>query len=147
VSDEVSEILSQICQIKAQYNIEVPGSRRRWPKSVRERVVRLRELKLTIKEIADQTGISAHSIVHWGNGRKFSKIAARPEKDLGHFKAVQVIDVPSSAVPQLAEPQYFAQSGDHKSATVTVTLPHGISLEGASAQFVVQLLRCLECKS
>lgn len=58
-------ILKEIQEITAQWQAEVPGGRKTWPRSIRERVVELYRLGMSAKAVADATGIAYYTVLNW----------------------------------------------------------------------------------
>lgn len=59
------QLVAEIQQIAAQYEQEVPGRRRRWPESIRSRVLALGRLGVTPTKIAGLTDISRATVFLW----------------------------------------------------------------------------------
>ena len=69
------QLVAEIRQISVQYEQEVPGRRRRWPESVRCRVLALGRLGVSPTKISELTAISRATIFLWcsklpGGGRR-----------------------------------------------------------------------------
>lgn len=131
MGDRKSEILAEVSQIIAQYQQEVPGRRRAWPESIKNRVLELQRLGLERKDIAKRTGISYYTIFNWG-------VAKAPR-----FEPVAV--VPSRrALPKAATVTVTPRRHHHRVrptlATVTVTMPGGIRIEGVTVEILLKVL-------
>lgn len=129
-SPNIDQIFDEIRQIRTQYESEVGRARKAWPKSIRERVVRLSRLGLRYKKIAERSGISANTIYTW---------MPRQEK---HSKGeLTLISLPVS-VP---EPQgrHTKKLRHEKTPTVTVKIGDQIKITGLRASEVLRLLRGL----
>lgn len=96
--NEREDNLQKIKQIITQYEAEVPGSRRAWPKSIREPALELIRSGMSAKAVADATGLAYFTVLNW-------------KKRSGEFKAVAVARPATVAVP----------TRNHLAATVTVT--------------------------
>jgi hypothetical protein len=59
------QLVAEIRQISEQYEQEVPGGRRRWPESIRSRVLALGRLGVSPSKIAGLTGISRATVFLW----------------------------------------------------------------------------------
>ncbi len=127
-----TELLDEIRQLITQYRQEVPGRRRAWPESIKNRVLELELMGLERKEIAKRTGISYYTIFNWGAASK------KP-----CFERVTVVRA-RRALPKAATVT-MTKSRPHRVArptltTVTVTMPSGIRIEGVSADVLKALL-------
>lgn len=132
MTEQAHQIFKEIEQIIRQYRQEVPGTRRAWPESVRLRVLRLSDVGLSAKYISEVAGLPYFTILNWIPKDKRRRYR-RPKSDQSvprNFSLVQVKDttpvatvtVPSQAVAIVA--------------TVTVTLPNGIRLDGVTPEFL-----------
>lgn len=54
--NEVEQLVEEIKQIQVQYKREVGGRRKQWPRSIKERVLRLSSAGLKFREIEGRTG-------------------------------------------------------------------------------------------
>ena len=113
-------LLREIAEITKQYKEEVPGGRKTWPRSIRERVVQLYRLGLSAKAVADKTGIAYYTVLNW-------------KKRDPEFKRIKILPLIQSATVTVPESK--------KVATVTVTTPKGLLIEGLTFD---QLLIALE---
>ena len=59
------QLVSEIRQISSQYEQEVPGGRRRWPESIRSRVLALGRLGVAPSKVGDLTGIPRATVFLW----------------------------------------------------------------------------------
>ena len=111
--DERAKILiNEILQIKSQYAREVgPGGRKVWPRAIKDRICELSNLGMTIKSIAEMTGISAETLYVW-------RAVARKSG----FKSLAVVNKKSAI------------------ATVTVATPNGFVIEGLPAGLTIDFL-------
>jgi hypothetical protein len=62
---EVNQLFSEIRQLVVQYKAEVSSVRKPWPRSIKERVVRLSKLGIKNQKIGDETGLSMNTIYSW----------------------------------------------------------------------------------
>lgn len=58
----INEIVNQIRQIKEQYEAQVTGKHKQWPKAIKERIRVLAESGMRPRHIAEVTGISFHTV-------------------------------------------------------------------------------------
>jgi len=133
--ENTAKLIEEIRQITIQYKAEVSGNRKQWPKAIKIRVMQLCALNFTTREIAEQTGVSFHTVAAWKteqNQKKFHPlpvmIEATPKpvtKNIG-----TVTDTKNSK----------ETSKENKSSTVTVTTPDGFILEVGSAKVATEII-------
>jgi hypothetical protein len=136
-----NDLLDEIGQLYEQYCKEVPGRRRPWPESLKSRVLELRGLGLNGRRIAERTKLPYHTVARWvreskSSSFKLMKVAA-PDTTVAP-RATGV-----STVTQRARSRKVATVTDatsEPSATVTMTLPSGVRIEGVSLEFLLSLL-------
>lgn len=58
-------ILKELSEISRQYLVEVPSRRKTWPRSMRERILQLRQLKVRYDEIAAASGVPRTTLYSW----------------------------------------------------------------------------------
>ncbi len=129
---EAERIISEVLQIKSQYQAEVAGSRKQWPRAIKDRV---RELAtghdLSLREISEGTGISYYTIANWTQKDRASKfhqvavVASKPKR----IATVTVARNLKSPKPEIA--------------TVTVKTPDGFLIRVGSARDAGLLLKTL----
>ena len=132
---EVEQIFSEIRQMQDQYRAEVTGKRKTWPKSIRERVIKLSVLGIRTQVIVKETGISLNTIYSW-----VSRGSRKAEKSLSPSF------VPVTIKSQDPNPQAFCTE-THASPTVTVVVNSRIRIEGYPADQVLVLLTGLMVKT
>ena len=126
---EAERLITEIKQIKEQYQIEVGSKRRPWPRSIRERIELLEKLGVRSKVIAMDTGVPYHTILQWQFlKRKKSKAVGFHQLAVKESKSM----VPASAVT--------VTTGPRAVATVTVTTPLGFKIEGP-AEAICKILK------
>ena len=103
------ELLKDIREMTAQYRAEVPGGRKAWPKSIKDRVMELSRMGMRTTAIADATGLTYFTIHGW-------------KKSGAGFHALAVAKPATVTVPIKTQP----------TATVTVTTGNGLRIEGIS---------------
>jgi hypothetical protein len=141
------QTLEEIRQLITQYRNEVPGRRRAWPESIKIRVARLSEFGLTPKEISSHSQLSYYTVLGWvpaehrrryrsrrhqvdGNGT-FSPVQIRAERAI----ATVTVAKSSGRLGRSAGPPFCGRA-PAIIATVTVTLPSGIRIDGVTPQFL-----------
>lgn len=113
---ELEKLLGELAQLQGQYKSEVPGARKAWPRSIKERVAKVAELGVSSAEIARQTKIPYYTIHGWAKSQS--------RKAPGKFREIAVVAARQAPAP----PASVAESG-----TVTVTMPNGCKIEGLSS--------------
>ena len=136
-TSNVAGIFEEIAQIRSQYDAEVGRARKTWPKSIRERVLRLADLGLRAREIAERTGVSGNTIYSWvASGKARNACQA-------------LIDGPSPSF--IALPVQGLKSGtgrghsptDKDIPTVTVKIGNRVEVQGLTVGQVLEVLRGL----
>jgi hypothetical protein len=126
---EAEQLISEIKQIKDQYQIEVGSKRRPWPKSIRERIEVLERLGVRAKTIAGDTGVPYPTILQWQFLRR-KKLKTNEFHQLIVAKPKPAAPAPTVTVK--AEPKFIT--------TVTVITPLGFKVEG-SAEAICKILK------
>lgn len=65
IKERVQQLYSEIRQIYAQYQKEVPKRRRPWPESIRSRVLELWQLGVSSNQIALETSLPPQTMYSW----------------------------------------------------------------------------------
>ncbi len=129
---EAETLISEIKQIRHEYNIEVGSKGKPWPKSIKERVFKLIDLGFTLQSISDDTGIPYYSILNWRHrGKEKAKV-----------QQFQELAVRSNFSGSVAATEN-SQSSCQQSATVTVTNPGGYRIEAIDATDVIKILKAM----
>jgi hypothetical protein len=133
MEDNINEILNELRQICRQYKDEVPGKRRAWPRSVKERVFGLQAQGLSARQIADQISIPCTTILSWNSA----------EKKRGNFLPVKVVRKSSSSTVTVGKSQGLEgkRSSVFTNTTVTVVSPRGIRVEGMPLDAALSLIQ------
>jgi hypothetical protein len=63
--DEIESLLSEINQMREQYVAGVGEGRRKWPRSIKERILKLIDLGLRMRQIAERAGIPYETVCQW----------------------------------------------------------------------------------
>jgi hypothetical protein len=111
--ERAEKLISEIQQIKTQYQTEVGSRRKPWPNSIKERVQQLFEMGYTGFSISKDSGIPYYSVLNW---------KPRAKKPKSSFHAL--------TVPTLKNNQLLM---------VTVQTPKGFHFEGSADSIVVIL--------
>lgn len=107
------ELLQDIREMTAQYRAEIPGGRKAWPNSIREKVLELSRSGMKSSAIAEATGLKYFTVHGW-------------KKRAPGFRAVAIAKAATVTVP--IAPALPEQTP----ATVTVTTKSGLKIEGLS---------------
>jgi transposase-like protein len=134
------QIVDQIRQIKNQYEAQVTGKHKQWPRAIKERVVALVEMDLSLSTISERTGISYHTIASWTaqpNRSKFREMTvAQPTKSV----AVTVTSKrPVGRPPKKLVP--VAKNCNTRNGTVTIMTPGGYLVEGLDAEVLAEFFK------
>jgi hypothetical protein len=131
MTDQAIQIIGEINQMREQYFAEVGAdARRAWPKSIRERIMALDQMKIARKEISRLTGVPYDTIMQW---RYYQN-----KLDRG-FHALTVQE-PKDATVTVASP---SNQNVAINVTVTVTTPNGYRVEGV-VDDVIRVLKGLK---
>lgn len=133
MDDQVSEIFQQLNQICDQYKREIPGRRRAWPKSIKDRIFALQRAGVNAHQIAKQVPVPYMTIVSWNTSEK-RRGSFLPVRVVRSHKPTTVTVVGrgrprKTNLPVVAVP------------TVTVVTPSGIRVEGLGADVVMAWLK------
>lgn len=136
------EILtSEIKQISEQYQLEVGGARKRWPKSVKERVTKLFELGLQGSAISRQTNIPYFTVLKMRPTSMTSLRRGRPRKA---FKELVIANQTAQAnVASVTMANNQKKLAVENVATVTVTTPAGFKIELTNLSEAIELIRAV----
>lgn len=138
MADQIENLIQEITQLKAQWIAEVGEGRRKWPRSIKERVEKLDDdMGMPAKQISVETGIGYETLLSW----RFT----RRQKFKRQFHQIQV-ETPTKAiakidtvtVPKIAESKKIGKIG-----TVTVTTPDGFKIETLDVDVTIKLLKGL----
>ncbi len=91
---EVYHLFSELKNIFEQYQKEVPGKRRPWPESIRERILKLWSLGVTSHQISEECKMPAQTLYSWRQRIKkkapgFSEIPLKRSKRRTNFQIQQ----------------------------------------------------------
>jgi hypothetical protein len=132
-------IFDEIRQLITQYSREVPGGRRAWPESIKVRVVKLSALGVSLPEISKRSELSYYTIVNWVPQEQRRQYRARQRKITGpdgHFAPVAIRDGQAIATVTVTNDSKTIVPISAPNATVTVTLPDGVRIEGVTSEFL-----------
>jgi hypothetical protein len=126
---EAEKLISEIKQIKEQYQAEVGSKRKPWPNSIQDRIKALDKMGYRLKAIAHDTGVPYHTILQWRfQANKKLKSSNFQELTVQPKSLVQTATATVPTLPQIT------------STTVTVTTPLGYRIEG-SAESINKILK------
>jgi len=129
------QIIEEIRQIKDQYESQVTGKHKQWPRAIKERVIALTEAGVRSRLIADRTGISYHTVISWNQS---------PKKN--SFRELAVVDT-SKKVATATKKSVTVTVGKKASAVtdtkkvVTVKTPDGFLIHAHSVAEVLLIIR------
>lgn len=146
--EEVFSLLSDLRQIFIQYKKEVPGKRKPWPESIRERILKLWALGVTNHQISSESGVPAQTLYSWRQRLKkqgattgFTEILITRSKRRSNFQ-IQQDESRHSSKHQLSQLVSSAMMPTH--SAIIVTLPNGIRIEGLCYEQVREMVQELE---
>lgn len=127
--DQTNEnIVKEIVHLKSQYEDEIgKGGRKPWPKSIKERVLKLCRQGVPAGEVSRATGIPYHSILPWR--REAGLIRTKAPHLKNKFHALTVTDQVSS--PTVTDPV--------RSSTVTVKV-RGLEIQLGSPKEAAEFI-------
>ena len=144
------QIVEQIRQIKNQYEAQVTGKHKQWPRAIKERVVALAEMDLSLSSIAEQTGISYHTIASWTakpNRSKFREITvAPPTKALpAPERRTKSLTVTVTGKRPVGRPPTklarVEKNRNTRNGTVTIKTPGGYLVEGLDSEGLAEFFK------
>jgi transposase len=132
--ESTDKLIEQIRNIKDQYEAQVTGRHKQWPLAIKERIKALADTGIKVRVIAEQTGISYHTISSWVHGpykKPFREIAVvdtsrRPVTVAKKSTTVTVTKKPSTVT--------------NTKKVVTVKTPDGFLINAYSISDVVQII-------
>ena len=130
--DRAAQLIDEITQLTIQYKNEVPGGRRAWPKSIKERVFELVDSGAKRGEICERTGIAYHTIHGWLDQRKASLPAT--------FEQVAVVAEVPTKRKRRGPRKSSTVTVKNEVVTVTVKTPNGYVIEGLPVKDVMDWL-------
>lgn len=128
MSDKIESLFQELSQICTQYKAEVPGRRRAWPESIKERVFSLRNYGVSWSKITERTGISYQTMIVW----------KQPATSFSPVKVVESKKPMTVTVREKLRPKAVA-----KALTVTVITPSGYRIEGLDQRSALTLIEKL----
>lgn len=137
--EQIDRLTEEIRQIKIQYKAEVEGHRKQWPKAIKERVLELRSMGLRLKNLADRTGISYHTIAQW---------TSETGAPRGKFREIAVVTndarkLTERKIATVTVPRKSKVAPRGKIATVTIRTPDGFVVRVCSASEAISVVRSL----
>jgi hypothetical protein len=133
---ETEELIEQIRQIKVQYEVQVSGQHKQWPKAIKDRVIALSRSGLSIKAISASTEISQHTVASWT-----ARVGRKKFQELAISKQVKALPVLQKQKNRNGSVTKRSVSAMDRNRTVTITTPSGYKIEELSLQDLMGLLR------
>ena len=134
--EAAEKLFEEIRQIKVQYKAEVSGGRKQWPRAIKSRVMQLSDMGVRMRRIAEQTGVSYHTVSAWRSQQagknKFHQlpVVVETRNKPGRPKNATVTVTKKSKI--LDQKQ--------KLVTVTVTTPEGFVVQIDSLEAAVEMI-------
>jgi transposase-like protein len=142
--EEAKVLIDEIQQLRTQYVAEVGRGRRVWPRSIKERIIRLDQLGLPAKIIADRTGVPNETIASWrhkvrhGLNKNFHVVTVQPEasatRSFPELSKSVAVTVPEDKIPSPPSTVFGSK------ALIVVTTPKGIRIEAAEPKAIIDIL-------
>ena len=130
--DRQEQMLNELREISEQYAKEITGKRRPWPRSIRDRVIALRQDRVSFERISKATGLPIQTMYSWRIGGKRASA----------FFPVRVAPKPANLQPSLLESRRRRRSSD-SIPTVTVVIKGNLRIEGLSLEQAIVAARRL----
>lgn len=144
--EEARVLIDEVRQLKAQYVAEVGQGRRVWPRSIKERIIKLDQLGLPAKIIADRTGVPNETIASWrhkvrhGLSKNFHVLTvqtASPPQTFPVLSESVAVTVPENKISSVS-------AGDVPSVTpIVVQTPKGLRIESVDPKAIIEILNGL----
>ncbi len=104
MSDRIAQLKEEISSIIEQYQVEVSGRRKPWPRALKKRVLELTELGVPQIQLIHLTGISYMTILEWRKAAGM-KVGKKVRKNKFHPLTVKptamtVVDEPKTVLPK-----------------------------------------------
>jgi hypothetical protein len=120
------QLIAEIQQIAAQYEEEVPGKRRHWPESIRNRVLALGRLGVTPSKVASLTPVPKTTLFLWYKQLP-NRRPARRTKGQGEF--IQVSGNPTVGKTQVSSTVKLNRPVDVPEGPTVLVTPEGFRIE------------------
>lgn len=150
MEEEVHHLFNELRNIFEQYQKEVPGKRRPWPESIRERILKLWSLGVTSHQISEECKMPAQTLYSWRQRLKkqkavpgFSEIPLKRSKRRTNFQ-IQQDEIRHSNRLQLSQLESLPTMQPQVQQSVILTLPSGVKIEGLNFEQIKDLLQRLE---
>lgn len=137
--EEARVLIDEIRQLKEQYVAEVGQGRRVWPRSIKERIIRLDHLGLSAKIIAIQTGVPSETIASWrhkvrhGLNKNFHVISVERSRSLPEISKSVSVTVPEDKIHSLELP----------TRPITVVTRDGLRIEAFESRSIIEIINGL----
>ena len=107
MDQESKQLISEVKDLMRQYQAEVgEGGRKAWPKSIKERVLRLCEKGMPSGEVSRLTGVPYHSTLPWRRkAGLLKKSPAKKEKKSGFHTLTVTEQAPPNTVTVVDPPR------------------------------------------
>ena len=125
-AESSEQLISEILEIMKQYENEVSGTGRRWPKSIRVRVVELVTQGVRKSEISKRTKIPIATLHSWFRGRSPGRKA-------------RFVQIPTARVT----PAAGVSSSLSARSTLAVRFSDGMKVSGLTIDELIELRRSL----
>ena len=136
MEERLPALFDEIHQLVNQYKQEVPGRRRAWPVSIKDRILEIcTNGEMSLYEVANRSGIPYHTLLTW-----------RFKDKKKAFKELAIVSVSPKPEPELKSAtvtvmkrRRYQKSGQ----TITVTVGNGMKIEGLDLNGAVRIVKQL----
>lgn len=134
----IQQLTDEILNIIPQYEAEVSGGRKKWPASIKKRILELCQLGVGPGKIEKITGIAYTTQLKW------RKEANLPVRDLrrGKKKNFHEVSLVPTTVVGSAKPTTVITS-KVTTETIKITTPEGVTIEFTDPKLALKLFKSL----
>lgn len=131
----IQQLTEEILNIIPQYEAEVSGGRKKWPASIKKRILELCQLGVGPTKIEEITGIAYTTQLKW---RKEANLPVRDLRRGRKGKFHEVALVPTTVVGS-SKPTTVVTSKE----MIKITTPEGVRIEFTDPKLALKLLKSL----
>ena len=131
----IQQLTEEILNIIPQYEAEVSGRRKKWPASIKKRILELCRLGVGPGKIEEITGIAYTTQLKW---RKEANLPVRDLRRGKKKKFHEVALVPTTVVGP-SKPTTVVTSKE----TIKITTPEGVRVEFTDPKLALKLIKSL----
>ena len=137
MEERSSNLLNEIQQLIEQYKAEVPGGRKAWPESIKQRAMELRTTGMSFHEMSKQTGIAYHTLLSW-RGRLPRETAHQRFRELAVTNQPQINVIPATLTTvTVGKKRKYTKA----QTAITVTVGKGIVVSGLDLRGAIEIIK------